>query len=107
MPVCCSKTREGQLSYAACTVARCVLCRSAVGFGVQERQKAVSEGCRQRCVLLQEHPDVPVVEDLRDMWRVSKLHQERKAKQEAAQALQDLEDLKSASKQSKTLSAQV
>ncbi len=37
---------------------------------------------------------MPVVENLRDMWKVTKLQQERKAKQEKEQALQELEELK-------------
>ena len=40
---------------------------------------------------------MPVVENLRDMWKVTKLQQERKAKQEREKALQELEDLKAAS----------
>lgn len=40
---------------------------------------------------------MPVVENLRDMWKVTKLQQERKAKQEKEKALQELEELKAAS----------
>ena len=35
---------------------------------------------------LQAHPDVPVVENLEDLWMVSKLQRERKAREAAAKA---------------------
>ena len=40
---------------------------------------------------------MPVVENLRDMWKVTKLQQERKAKQGKEKALHELEELKAAS----------
>lgn len=46
----------------------------------------------------QEHPDVPVVGDLRDMWKVTKLQRERKAKQERELALQEMQALKVSAK---------
>lgn len=50
-------------------------------------------GCEQRCKLceschalhVQAHPDVPVVDNLEDIWLVNKLQQERKAKQRKLQ----------------------
>lgn len=58
----------------------------------------ISKRLRELTPFDQEHPDVPVVENLRDMWKVTKLQQERKAKQEKEKALQELEELKAASK---------
>jgi hypothetical protein len=34
------------------------------------------------CCAVQAHPDVPVVENLEDLWLVTKLQNERKAKEE-------------------------
>ena len=44
---------------------------------------------------------MPVVEDLRDMWKVTKLQRERKAKQEQELALKEQQALKEASGGSK------
>ena len=33
---------------------------------------------------MQAHPDVPVIENMEDMWKVSKLQRERKHKEELA-----------------------
>lgn len=38
---------------------------------------------------VQAHPDVPVVEKMEDLWRVSKLQRERKRRQEQAAALRE------------------
>ena len=44
---------------------------------------------------------MPVVENLEDMWKVTKLQRQRKARQEAERALQELNELKNASKEAK------
>ena len=42
----------------------------------------------------QEHPDVAVVENLEDMWKVTKLQQERKARLEEQAAREEMGQLK-------------
>lgn len=43
---------------------------------------------------LQAHPDVPVVDNLEDIWLVSKLQEERKAKQKHQERAQQLQQYK-------------
>ena len=42
---------------------------------------------------MQAHPDVPVIENMEDMWKVSKLQRERKHKQELAEAAKAKEEV--------------
>ena len=48
----------------------------------------------QSSVCWQAHPEVPVVENLEDMWKVGKLQRERKARMEREEALQEQQQLK-------------
>ena len=41
--------------------------------------------------IVQAHPDVPVVDNLEDIWLVSKLQEERKAKQKEQERAQQLQ----------------
>lgn len=43
---------------------------------------------------MQAHPDVPVVEKLEDLWKVSKLQRERKRKEEKAALLKEAQSSK-------------
>ncbi len=43
---------------------------------------------------VQAHPDVPVVDNLEDIWLVSKLQEERKAKQKQQERAQQLQQYK-------------
>ena len=43
---------------------------------------------------VQAHPDVPVVDNLEDIWLVSKLQEERKAKQKLQERAQQLQQYK-------------
>lgn len=43
---------------------------------------------------VQAHPDVPVVDNLEDIWLVSKLQEERKAKQKHQERAQQLQHYK-------------
>ena len=42
---------------------------------------------------MQAHPDVPVIENMEDMWKVSKLQRERKLKQDLAAAKKAKEEV--------------
>ena len=44
--------------------------------------------------IVQAHPDVPVVDNLEDIWLVSKLQEERKAKQKEQERAQQLQQYK-------------
>lgn len=42
---------------------------------------------------MQAHPDVPVIENMEDMWKVSKLQRERKLKQDLEAASRAKEEV--------------
>ena len=53
----------------------------------------------------QAHPDVPVVENMEDLWKVSKLQRERKRRQERIDALKESSAAKSGSHDAAMLKA--
>lgn len=72
---------QAGFSHVLSDIEKCLV--SCISSGVAASVGLDADTICKTCTL-QAHPNVPVVENLEDLWMVSKLQRERKAKQKAA-----------------------